>query len=233
MPDPERKPEGAPKKLRRLPKHARIRKRPILHPPIASPYAGSQLQKVVYISTSTPFMSAVKRVRKLLTHIDKRSMGPDLIDLLPNNHKNRGRTDKQTIARTGKKEKGEPEEVVMKATGKAIEKALGLALFFQGQEDCKVTIRTGSVGVIDDIVEGQKEKEGERKGGGEEGSKRKRSKTARDDGKADGDATAERTNPEAGAEPQHDEVMAEEVEEELPESRMRMTSMIEVAVSLR
>ncbi|KAK5070702.1 hypothetical protein LTR16_009311 [Cryomyces antarcticus] len=46
----------------------------------------------------------------------------------------------------------DPEEVVLKATGKAIEKALNLGLFFQGQEDCKVRIRTGSVAAIDDIV---------------------------------------------------------------------------------
>ena len=40
----------------------------------------------------------------------------------------------------------------MKATGKAIEKLLSLVLHFQGQDDVKVVVRTGSVGAIDDIV---------------------------------------------------------------------------------
>lgn len=46
-----------------------------------------------------------------------------------------------------------PEEVILKATNRAIENLLGLALFFQGQEDCRVRLKTGSVGVVDDIVE--------------------------------------------------------------------------------
>ena len=46
-----------------------------------------------------------------------------------------------------------PEEVILKATNRAIENVLGLALFFQGQDDCKVLLRTSTVGVVDDIVE--------------------------------------------------------------------------------
>lgn len=46
-----------------------------------------------------------------------------------------------------------PEAVILKATNRAIENLLGLALFFQGQADCQVRLRTGSVGVVDDIVE--------------------------------------------------------------------------------
>lgn len=45
----------------------------------------------------------------------------------------------------------EAEEVVIKGTGKAIEKVLQLALYFQGQDDCKTVIRTGSAGAIDDV----------------------------------------------------------------------------------
>jgi ribonuclease P/MRP protein subunit POP7 len=40
----------------------------------------------------------------------------------------------------------------LKATGKAIEKLLGLVVHFQSQEDVKVVVRTGSVGAVDDIV---------------------------------------------------------------------------------
>ncbi len=67
----------------------------------------------------------------------------------------------------------------VKATGKAIEKALQVALYFQGQEDCLVRLRTGSVDDVDDVIA----KEGE--------------------------------------------------EEDVPETRIRRTSMLEVGISLR
>ena len=44
------------------------------------------------------------------------------------------------------------EVVVLKGTNRAIEKVLGLALFFQGQDDCRVQLSTGTVGVVDDII---------------------------------------------------------------------------------
>lgn len=44
------------------------------------------------------------------------------------------------------------EEVVMKGTGKAIEKVLQLALYWQGEKDVRVQVRTGSVGAVDDVV---------------------------------------------------------------------------------
>ena len=84
----------------------------------------------------------------------------------------------------------EPEEVVLKATSRAIQNVLGLALFFQGQDDCRVRLRTGTVGVVDDIVE--------------------------------------------SAIPQGAETPDEEdEEEELPESRVRKASFVEVAISLK
>ncbi len=89
----------------------------------------------------------------------------------------------RTNASTGKK----PEEVVLKATSRAIQNVLGLALFFQGQDDCTVRLRTGTVGVVDDIVESE--------------------------------------NPK-GAE-------TVEEEEELPESRVRKASFVEVAITLK
>lgn len=54
----------------------------------------------------------------------------------------------ETQGRGGK----EAEEVLVKATGKAIEKALRVALYFQGQDDCLVRLRTGSVGAVDDLL---------------------------------------------------------------------------------
>lgn len=56
---------------------------------------------------------------------------------------------------------GRGEEVVIKGTGKAIEKVLQLALYWQGQRDVKVEVRTGSVGAVDDVVSKDGEDVGE------------------------------------------------------------------------
>lgn len=133
-----------------------------------------------------PFISAVKRVRKLLGEIDKRSMGKvDLVEGKGSNKQKLRKLGERINASTGK----EPEEVVLKATNRAIQNVLGLALFFQGQDDCRVRLRTGTVGVVDDIVESAIPK---------------------------------------GAET----VEVEEEEEELPESRVRKASFVEVAITL-
>jgi len=65
-------------------------------------------------------------------------------------------SDKQKLRMLGEKaapSKGkETEGVVLKATSRAIENVLGLALYFQGQDDCNVRLKTATVGVVDDIV---------------------------------------------------------------------------------
>lgn len=128
---------------------ARIQKRPILRPVVASPYTGSHQQKVVYVSSRTPFISTVKRVRKLLKEIDKRSMGK--IDLVNSQVKDKQRL-RKLVEKPAPLTSKKPEEVILKATNKAIENVLELALYFQGQDDCKVRLRTGTEGVVDDIV---------------------------------------------------------------------------------
>jgi ribonuclease P/MRP protein subunit POP7 len=60
--------------------------------------------------------------------------------------------DREKVRRVGKGRDGGGEEVLVKATGKAIEKALQVALHFQAQEDCTVKLRTGSVGAVDDVI---------------------------------------------------------------------------------
>lgn len=103
-------------------------------------------------------------------------------------------SDKQNLGKLGERQNTstgkEPEEVVLKATSRAIQNVLGLALFFQGQDDCRVRLRTGTVGVIDDIVESEMPKG-----------------------------------------PQVEE--GEDGEEELPESRVRKASFVEVAITLK
>lgn len=57
---------------------------------------------------------------------------------------------------------GVGEEVILKATGKAVERLMGVAAWFQGEEGggkYRVVVRTGSVGAVDDVV-GEEGEEG-------------------------------------------------------------------------
>ncbi|EME86773.1 uncharacterized protein MYCFIDRAFT_30093 [Pseudocercospora fijiensis CIRAD86] len=138
---------------RKLPKSASISKRPLLRPSIPSPYAGSSQPKVIYVGSKTPFLSAVKRTEKLLQLADKR-----LVQAGTQSAKNnwrRGPDDEiQAIAEEVehlKKKKDGNEEVVIKGTGKAISKVMGLAVWFQEREEYVVRLKTGSVGAVDDV----------------------------------------------------------------------------------
>lgn len=92
-------------------------------------------------------MSAFKRVKKILSHVDQRAVQSQLA---------RGRRlhGKESTSKSQNQEavSAEEEEVLVKATGKAIEKALNLAVFLQKQQDFRVTLRTGTVDAIDDFV---------------------------------------------------------------------------------
>lgn len=124
-----------------------LEKRPLTHAAIASPYAGKQHAKTVYISSKTNFMSAFKRVKQLLKHIEKRETQVELKHARRSNRKGMGQASKFLP----QKDDG-PEPVYVKATGKAIDKALQLGLFLQLQRDLRVVLRTESVDVVDDIV---------------------------------------------------------------------------------
>jgi len=94
-------------------------------------------------------------VRKLLGYIEKRAEGN--ISLGNGKGKEKDgevlRAIEEGLARRSIETKhGKAEEVVMKATGRAIERLLQLAIWFQGQDDCVIRIRTGSVGTVDDVV---------------------------------------------------------------------------------
>lgn len=131
---------------------ARVSKRALLHPSIAAPLAGAHIQKTIYLSTSTPFVASIKRVRTYLSAIDARAMGT--IDLSASGNL----TDRQLVGAMGEGRHKEGEEVVVKASGKAIERALNVGLYFSKQEDCRVRIRTGTAGAVDDVeVEGEED----------------------------------------------------------------------------
>ncbi|KAL9054973.1 MAG: hypothetical protein Q9162_003828 [Coniocarpon cinnabarinum] len=133
-------------KLPRLPEGTKISKRPLFHDEIPSPYAGKSKQKVVYISMSTPFTSAVKRIEKLLRPIEQRHNQTEL----SRQKKLKGRRG-QYLPPPSPTDIG-VEEVVVKATGKAIDNAMQVALFLQSKNDLAIKIRTGSATSIDDIT---------------------------------------------------------------------------------
>ena len=136
------------KNLPKLPKHVHLQRRPLNHAPVASPYAGKDIQKVVYVSRKTPVMAAVKRVKKLLLHIEKRAMqGVEL----------RQENSLKDIAVANEKLNDGGERVYVRASGRAMEQALRVAEWFRTREtemQCNVEVSTGSVQAIDDLIEG-------------------------------------------------------------------------------
>ncbi|ODH30332.1 hypothetical protein ACO22_03607 [Paracoccidioides brasiliensis] len=145
-PHPELKFEKKNKKMQKIPSYACIQRRPIPHPPSASPYACAKVPKVVYVSTNTPFMSAAKRVQKLLKQAERRATSK--IDLSSK------ASEKQKLASfTESTEELKKEEVFIKATGRAIEKAVSIGKWFEGKEEYAIRVNTGAVMVVDDIVE--------------------------------------------------------------------------------
>ncbi|KUJ13677.1 uncharacterized protein LY89DRAFT_145134 [Mollisia scopiformis] len=152
---PGKSKEQGHKKLPKLPSNQKIQKRPLLHAPITAPRRGASSQKVVYISARSSFIAIVKRVRKFLSDVENRAAGPLSIS----------GGDKKLLrgieAGVRNKSNTRYEEVVMKATGKAIEKLLRLAIWWQEQNGIVVRIRTGSVGAVDDVVDKGTDGEGQ------------------------------------------------------------------------
>ncbi len=87
--------------------------------------------------------------------------------------------------------------MLLKATARAIEKTLNLALYFQQQNQYQVNIRTGTVTTVDDIVED-----------------------------SEGALSPENMSME-------EDIREPSVEPKLPETQIRKTSAIEVAITLR
>ncbi|KAL3442086.1 Rpp20 subunit of nuclear RNase MRP and P-domain-containing protein [Aspergillus insuetus] len=151
----------------KLPKSAKVHKRPIPHPETASPYAGASVPKTVYISSSTPYMAAVKRIQKLLRQAEKRATAA-VEASIRGKGQGRGRSNGgggsvpteilvAALARGEGKEDLAREEVFVKATGRAIETALKVGKWFgRGEREAEYAVRveTGSVLVVDDVEEG-------------------------------------------------------------------------------
>lgn len=210
---------------------AQVTKRPLLRPAIPSPYTSSTTQKVVYVSARTPFMSAIKRVEKLLQLADKRDVqaATTLAKKNSNNKRKRRREDDGgedeigAIARFAeegwekkKKRVGGVggEEVLIKGTGKAVAKVMEMGCWFLQREGFEVRVKTGSVGAVDDVEVPERE-EGE--DGGEVGEK------------------MDLDQAEPGADEEGDEKKEEQSKEveAVSGARVRYLSVLEVAVSIR
>lgn len=199
--------------------------------------------KTVYVSTRSPFISVVKRVRKAL-------------EVFKNQHNisitsDRGKFQKRGQNRrpVGQKKSGddllvghlpppnpktlEKRYVTIKGTGKAIQKVLSLGLYFQGQKDTRVEIRTGTVECTDDVtlepgagetMESLLEYQSRAM---EMLAKREAKKSA---GGIDGEGEKMDVDVEDGLDEYAD--LFEEVQDSFPQ-RTRNTSMVEVVVRLK
>lgn len=99
-------------------------------------------------------MSAVKRVQK---HLDKSLRHSTAA--APKNASLNSRVE-ALKRRTGRhlSENSSAMAVTVTGTGRAVEKTLSLASWFEQKADCVVEVRTGTVGTVDDIlVEGEDE----------------------------------------------------------------------------
>lgn len=162
-------------------------------------------------------MSAVKRVQKLLLQAEKRATANVKLD-------DTRTTEKQKLSELAKAAE-QREEVFVKATGKAIEKALNVGKWFEEKEvEYSVRVSTGSVLVVDDVVEDEEEKERELR---KERQQRPESDCKGDSASGEGGGAEEASKKRKRDVP----VVSEDVE--LPESRTRWVKMVEVAVSLK
>jgi len=195
---------------------AKVEKRPIPHAPVASPYAGASVPKIVYVSSSTPFMSAVKRIQRLLTQAEKRATANI-------NLEDTRKSEKQILEELSNVSE-KREEVFVKATGRAIEKALNVGKWFEEKAvEYKVRVNTGSVLVVDDVVEDEELKEKEQQ-------KQQRLEVQSETGKS---GTVYKTESKSIAAKRKRQNCSTENDDEVPESRTRWIKMVEIAVSLK
>ncbi|KAF6009760.1 hypothetical protein HII13_000546 [Brettanomyces bruxellensis] len=112
------------------PKLVRLdRKELVKHAPPRT-YHENETQKVVFVKSSTPFISAVKRIEKCL----------DGHRLKPNR---RGRL----ASKYGNREA----YVIVKGMGKAIPKVLNIGLHFKYEKNATLDVYTKTIGVLDEF----------------------------------------------------------------------------------
>lgn len=103
-------------------------------------------------------MAAVQRVRKILdkAHLSHQNNAAKHTSLAA-----RIQGLEREAAASGTKTGEKKVEVLVTGTGRALEKVMSVAGWFEEQGDCDVELRTGTVGTVDDIVEGDDAEEEE------------------------------------------------------------------------
>ncbi|KAL6697493.1 Rpp20 subunit of nuclear RNase MRP and P domain-containing protein [Trichoderma pleuroticola] len=131
-------------KMASIPQGARIQKRPLTRRQLPA----SSKTPVIYVSSNSPFMSVVKRTRKFLdkdlrsnTSAAKNVSLHARVEALKRGSGSGSGTARGAV-------------VTVMGTGKAIEKTLHVASWFQQQGDCIVEIKTRTIGTVDDVVTG-------------------------------------------------------------------------------
>jgi ribonuclease P/MRP protein subunit POP7 len=92
-------------------------------------------------------MSAVKRVRKQL---DGAMRSTATSGVAPKNASLHNRI--EALRRSGGNGRDDGPVMTVMGTGKAIEKTLSVASWFEQQPDCAVSVRTRTVGTVDDVI---------------------------------------------------------------------------------
>lgn len=105
-------------------------------------------------------MSVVKRVRKALENGPQKTKGLPLLARVAALNTGRGSGagagDDDEEGVDGGAGKAGPEVLVL-GTGRAIEKTLNVAAWFNRQKDCRVSLRTRTLGAVDDVIMGETE----------------------------------------------------------------------------
>ncbi|RFU72695.1 ribonuclease p mrp, subunit pop7 [Trichoderma arundinaceum] len=131
---------GAARKMPPIPQGARIQKRPLTRRQLPA----SSKAPVIYVSSSSPFMSVVKRTRKFLDKALRSNASA------AKNVSLHARV--EALKRDSGSETARGAVVSVMGTGKAIEKTLNVASWFEQQGDCIVKIRTRTIGTVDDVI---------------------------------------------------------------------------------
>ncbi|KAM0668984.1 hypothetical protein ACQRIT_003751 [Beauveria bassiana] len=147
----QRRAIGTAAKLDPIPQGSMLRKRPLIRRPLPA----SSKDRIIYVSSSTPFMSAVKRARKQLDRSLKSGGSSQAARKNASLHA-RIESLKRDVERDSRTTDNEAygASVTLLGTGKAVEKTLALAGWFEQQSDCRVAVRTRTVATVDDVVTG-------------------------------------------------------------------------------
>ncbi|KAI0476085.1 Rpp20 subunit of nuclear RNase MRP and P-domain-containing protein [Xylariaceae sp. FL0804] len=153
------------RKLPPIPKGATIRRRPV-----PARTASTRSARRIYVTAKTPFRSVTTRVRKQLDRYLREASSSSKTftnKLATNKHvsldERVSAIQRRTSSNANRRGGGgggagsgigleDAGEVLVCGTGRAIQKTLEVASYFQKQPDCTVQVRTGSVGAVDDVV---------------------------------------------------------------------------------